>query len=119
MMRNSISHHSCKPIPMPDVEPFDPYCIAKKKKIKFYWTCCDQCHSEHSNLFFAWVHRLRIKWLIDGCPPVGTKLNTQSNTQLHPLTDEEILELWVKKNNLNGAQDIVDFAKAILRKAEK
>jgi hypothetical protein len=33
------------------------------------------------------------------------------------LSDDEILELWTKKNNLNGAQDIVDFAKAILRKA--
>ena len=35
------------------------------------------------------------------------------------LTDEEILELWVQKNNLNGAQDILDFARAILKKACK
>jgi hypothetical protein len=35
------------------------------------------------------------------------------------LTDEEILELWVQKNNLNGAQDILDFARAILRKAQE
>ena len=33
----------------------------------------------------------------------------------HPaeLTDEEILQLWGQKNNLNGAQDIIDFARAI------
>jgi hypothetical protein len=35
------------------------------------------------------------------------------------LSDEEILDLWVKKNNLNGAQDIVDFARAILKKASE
>ena len=32
-------------------------------------------------------------------------------------TDDEILELWAKKNKLNGAQDIVDFAKQLLKKA--
>jgi polysaccharide pyruvyl transferase WcaK-like protein len=40
----------------------------------------------------------------------------------HPvkeLTDEEILELWVQKNNLNGASDILEFARAILRKAQE
>lgn len=39
----------------------------------------------------------------------------------HPvkeLTDEEIIELWVQKNNLNGASDILEFARAILRKAQ-
>lgn len=35
------------------------------------------------------------------------------------LSDDEILDLWVKKNNLNGAQDIVDFARAILKKASE
>ena len=35
------------------------------------------------------------------------------------LTDEEILELWVQKNNLNGASDILEFARAILRKAQE
>ena len=35
------------------------------------------------------------------------------------LTDEEILQLWTQKNNLNGAQDIIDFARAILRKAQE
>jgi len=40
---------------------------------------------------------------------------------LHPaktLTDEEILQLWMQKNTLGGAQNIVDFARAILRKAQ-
>jgi hypothetical protein len=35
------------------------------------------------------------------------------------LTDEEILALWVQKNKLNGAKDIIDFARAILRKAQE
>ena len=35
------------------------------------------------------------------------------------LTDEEILALWVQKNKLNGAKDIIDFARAILKKASK
>lgn len=37
---------------------------------------------------------------------------------MRELTDEEILALWVQKNKLNGAKDIVDFARAILRKAQ-
>jgi hypothetical protein len=35
------------------------------------------------------------------------------------LTDEEILELWAQKNNLNGAQGIIEFARVILRKAQE
>jgi hypothetical protein len=35
------------------------------------------------------------------------------------LSDAEILELWAKKNKLNGAQDIVDFAKQLLKKASE
>ena len=33
------------------------------------------------------------------------------------LTDEEILQTWLNKNKLNGAQGILDFARAILAKA--
>ena len=33
--------------------------------------------------------------------------------QTKPLSDEEILDLWVKKNNLNGASDIIEFAREI------
>lgn len=33
------------------------------------------------------------------------------------LSDEVILNLWVQKNKLNGARDIVDFARAVLKKA--
>jgi hypothetical protein len=35
------------------------------------------------------------------------------------LTDDEIMALWVAKNKLDGAQGIVDFARAILRKASE
>ena len=35
------------------------------------------------------------------------------------LTDEEILSLWMQKNTLGGAQNIVDFARAILKKASE
>jgi len=31
-------------------------------------------------------------------------------------TDDEILKLWAKKNKLNGAQDIIDFARKLLKK---
>ena len=31
-------------------------------------------------------------------------------------TDDEILKLWAKKNKLNGAQDIIDFARELLKK---
>lgn len=37
----------------------------------------------------------------------------KEEVQTKPLSDEEILALWVQKNNLNGAKDIVDFARAI------
>lgn len=33
--------------------------------------------------------------------------------QTKPLSDDEILELWVKNNKLNGADGIIDFARAI------
>ncbi len=35
------------------------------------------------------------------------------------LTDEEILALWTQKNNLNGAKDVIEFARAILKKASE
>jgi hypothetical protein len=34
-------------------------------------------------------------------------------------TDDEILELWAKKNKLNGAQGIIDFARELLKKGLK
>jgi hypothetical protein len=33
------------------------------------------------------------------------------------LTDEEILQTWVNKNKLEGAQGILNFSRAILAKA--
>ena len=41
------------------------------------------------------------------------------NNVLWELTDEEILALWVKKNNLNGAKDILDFARDLLKKSSE
>ena len=38
---------------------------------------------------------------------------------LREISDEEILALWVKKNNLNGAKDILDFARELLKKASE
>ena len=58
---------------------------------------------------------LRVKWLIEDYPPVGTKLYT------HPvkeLTDEEILGCWVEEFKGNALPSI-DFARAILRKAQE
>ena len=37
--------------------------------------------------------------------------------KLRELSDEEILQTWVNKNKLNGAQGILNFARAILAKA--
>jgi hypothetical protein len=57
------------------------------------------------------------------CGACGQRVTSDSihtcSPQLKTLTDEEILALWVEKNSLNGAQDIVDFARAILRKAQE
>jgi hypothetical protein len=38
---------------------------------------------------------------------------------MRELSDVEILELWTKKNKLDGAQGIIDFARAILKKASE
>jgi hypothetical protein len=35
------------------------------------------------------------------------------------LNEVEILELWTKNNKLNGAQGIIDFARAILKASKK
>ena len=66
---------------------------------------------------------LRVKWLMDGYPTVGTKLYT------HPaktLTDKEIEDLADKYLSVNYkyGEDIyvlgeVEFARAILRKAQE
>lgn len=61
---------------------------------------------------------LRVKWLVDNYPPVGTKLYT------HPveLTDEEINIVGIKTlGSIWNCYDeeLVDFARAILRKASE
>ena len=58
---------------------------------------------------------LRIKWLTDSYPPVGTKLYTYP---AKTLTDEEISEIYnqvisIERNSWH------EFARAILRKAQE
>ena len=61
----------------------------------------------------------------DGKPTKFSKVQTWEDDiplYTHPaktLTDEEILQLWMQKNTLGGAQNIVEFARAILRKAQE
>ena len=38
---------------------------------------------------------------------------------IRELSDDEILELWLQNNKLNGADGILDFARAILKKARE
>ena len=44
-------------------------------------------------------------------------LKLEKELALQKLSDEEILQTWLNKNKLNGAQGILDFARAILAKA--
>lgn len=30
--------------------------IARKRKLRLGWTCCDACHTTHSNKLAAWLH---------------------------------------------------------------
>jgi len=59
---------------------------------------------------------LRVNWLVDNYPPVGTKLYT------HPveLTDEEILEIASPMfEDARYPSTALDFARAILKKASE
>jgi hypothetical protein len=59
---------------------------------------------------------LRVKWLVDNYPPVGTKLYT------HPveLTDEEKWEVFTNlARNPDLRADMIRFADSILRKAQE
>ena len=47
----------------------------------------------------------------------GDSIHTCS-PQLKTLTDEEIKEVWMKRP-VNTAEGVIDFAKAILRKAQE
>jgi hypothetical protein len=37
---------------------------------------------------------------------------------IRELSDDEILELWLQNNKLNGADGILDFARALLKEAQ-
>ena len=65
----------------------------------------------------GYARSLRVKWLMDGYPPVGTKLYAHQEKEL---TDEEILDLCPPNHSdmMNEAYTI-DFARAILRKAQE
>lgn len=56
-----------------------------------------------------------IKYLVD----VAKQLQADNEALQDRISDEEILALWVQKNKLNGAEDILDFARAILKKGMK
>ena len=59
---------------------------------------------------------LRVKWLVDNYPPVGTKLYT------HPveLTDEEIIKTMVQFDVYSSDdQCLIEAGRAIIRKASE
>ena len=51
--------------------------------------------------------------------PLNTKQIPLYTNPAKTLTDEEILQLWTQKNTLGGAQNIIDFTRAILREAQE
>ena len=60
---------------------------------------------------------LRIKWLTDSYPPVGTKLYTNP---VKELTDEEIIKVYEDMLGVASAKgSAIDFARAILKKAQE
>ena len=61
----------------------------------------------------ATIYDIKFAWKVTGTTEPIPLYTHPAKT----LTDEEILALWTQKNNLNGAKDVVDFARAILRKA--
>jgi hypothetical protein len=67
----------------------------------------------------------QLKMLPNGVHKLYRKVNLSTDSDkkvsdcIEKLSDEEILALWVQKNKLNGARDILDFARAILKKASE
>ena len=60
---------------------------------------------------------LRVKWLTDSYPPVGTQLYTHPAKEL---TDEEILEIASPMfEDARYPSTALDFARAILKKASE
>ena len=72
----------------------------------------------------AWMEYIQgVEWEIWFVEPTNLPDgHTYKPLYTHPaktLTDSEILALWTQKNNLNGAKDVVDFARAILKKVSE
>ena len=65
----------------------------------------------------AWMDSNGIVYRYQETRPV--KADIPLYTAPRELSDEVILSLWVQKNKLNGAKDIVDFARALLKKASE
>ena len=63
----------------------------------------------------ATVYDIKFAWKVTGTTEPIPLYTHPAKT----LTDNEILALWAQKNNLNGAKDVVDFSRALLRKAQK
>ena len=63
----------------------------------------------------ATVYDIKFAWKVTGTTEPIPLYTHPAKT----LTDEEILTLWTQKNNLNGAKDVVDFARALLREASE
>ena len=60
----------------------------------------------------------QVNQFLDATNPTGCVVPLYTHP-MREITDEEILALWVKKNNLNGAKDILDFARDLLKKASE
>ena len=60
----------------------------------------------------ATVYDIKFAWKVTGTTEPIPLYTHPAKT----LTDEEILDLWAQKNNLNGAKDVIDFARAIMKR---
>ena len=66
----------------------------------------------------AWMRRLGGR-IIRLSPEPVWDTDEPLYTAPRELNEVEILELWTKKNRLDGAQGIIDFARAIIKKASE
>ena len=79
----------------------------------------------------ATVYDIKFAWKVTGTTepiplytheqitPLGLLNASEPIYPAKTLIDSEILDLWTQKNNLNGAKDVVDFARAILKKEQE
>jgi len=79
----------------------------------------------------ATIYDIKFAWKVTGTTepiplytheqitPLGLLNASEPIYPAKTLIDSEILDLWTQKNNLNGAKDVVDFARAILKKEQE